>query len=224
MVGVVVFFTVRTLRQDANDTGVIESSTANTTPEDAARVVGGIGPPPGVDLSAYVDSRKQALSTATGDRVAVVSFNDYATEARARSLAGGAEILGMLAAAPGGAPSLVTGDVAGWVTAQTADARAERDEINALIPTVKDDPGFQSFYKDEVDRLNKLINGIRPNGNLVFAVVVRAPVPALQELAQRPEVRLVDVGPDADPGPKPAYRGIRPEETAKANDPNTRPA
>ena len=48
-------------------------------------------------------------------------------------------------------------------------------------------------------------------------------IPDLQALAAKNGVRLVDVGPNADPDPKANYRGLRPEETAKANDPNTRP-
>ena len=221
VIGLVVFFTVRTLRNA--DDGTVNAGPDVTTPEDAARAVGGIGPPPGIDLGPYIETRKAALAQATGDRVAVVSLGDYRTESDARALVGTGEVLALLAAGPGGQPSVVTGDVATWVGAQTADARAERDEIQKLIPTVKGDPEFQSFYRSEVDRLNKLISTIRPNGALVFGVVVRAPAPALQALGTKPEVRLVDVGPRADPGPKPTYRGIRPEETAKANDPNTRP-
>jgi hypothetical protein len=220
VVGLVVFLTVWNLRT-GNDNPV--SGPRVTTAEDAARAVGGIGPPPGVELGPYIETRKTALAQVTDERVAVVSLTKYTTEANARAVAGGSEILALLAAPPGGQPSVVRGDVAGWVEAQTAEARAERDEINRLIPTVKDDPEFQSFYRSEIDRLNKVISNIRPNGELVFALVVRAPAPALQELGNKAEVRLVDVGPTADPGAKPVYRGIRPEETDKANEPNTRP-
>lgn len=219
VIGLVVFFTVRTLRNDDDPV----SGPGVTTPEEAARAVGGIGPPPGVDLGTYVETRKAALAQATGDRVAVVSLSEYSTAANARELVGSAEVLALLAAAPGGQPALVTGDIAGWVDSQTADARAERDEIQKLIPTVRGDPEFQSFYRSEVDRLDNLIDSIDPEGDLVFGVVVRAPAPFLQELGSRGEVRLVDVGPSADPGPRPTYRGIRPEETVKANEPNTRP-
>jgi hypothetical protein len=220
VIGVVVFFTVRTLRQGDDSPTV---GPGGTTPEDAARALGGIGPAPGAELGPYAATRKAALARASGDRVAVVSLNQYSTEASARALVGGVEVLALLAAPPGGQPSVVTGDIGDWVSAQTADARAERDEIQKLIPTVRGDPEFQSFYRSEVDRLNKLISAIRADGDLVFGVVVRGPAPALRELGNTPEVRLVDVGPGADPGPKPAYRGIRPEETDKANEPNTRP-
>lgn len=225
VVGLVVFFTVRTLRTSNDNPAVssAESGPPATTAEDAARVVGGIGPPPGTEVPAYIEARKGALATVTGDRIAVVSLTNYATEAQARVHVGSAEVVALLAAAPNGQPMVVTTDIAAWAAAQTAEARAERDELNKLIPTVKDDPTFQSFYRSEVDRLNKLISGIRPNGAHVFGVVVKAPPPILQELGRKPEVRLVDVGPGIEPAPRSAYRGLRPEETARANEPNVRP-
>lgn len=215
-IGAVVFFTVRTLREAGSESPVV------TTPEDAARAVGGIGPPSGTDVAAYIDARNAALATATGDRIAIVSFTSYTTEAKAKALVAPVEVIGVMAAAPGGQPAAVQGDLAGWVQSQTAEARAERDEIQRLIPTV-DEGNFKRFYQSEVDRLNQLIAAVRPNGDLAFGVVVRADATALQQLAARGEVRLVDVGPNAEPQAPTEYRGLRPEETGKANDPNTRP-
>ena len=222
VIGLVVFFTVRTLREDAKDATPTLKTAPVTTPEDAARLVGGIGPAAGTDVPTYENTRKQALATATGDRMAVVSLSDYTTEAKARAAVGSAEVVALLAAAPGGQPAVVTSDLAGWVNSQTADAKADRDEIQRLLPTVED-PSFKTFYRSELDRLNKLLSTIKPTGNLVYAVAVRAPAADLQALAARDGIRLVDVGPGADPDPKANYRGLRPEETAKANDPNTRP-
>lgn len=224
MIGVVVFFTVKTIRQreQAADVPVVEQS-VTTTPEDAARVVGGIGPPQGTQIGAYLTRRQEALASATDDRVAVVSFAAYQTEARAKTLVAPAEVVALLAAPPGGQPSVVTTDMATWVREQTAEMRAERDEIQRLVPTAQNDPAFQSFYRSEIQRLDRLLNAIRPTGELVFGVVVKAPAPALQQLAGKGEVRLVDVGPSADPLPRPDYRGLRPEETTRANEPNTRP-
>lgn len=224
-VGLVVFFTVRTLRTSDDNPAVssAESGPPATTAEDAARVVGGVGPPAGTEIPAYIEARKGVLATLTGDRIAVVSLANYATEAQARVHVGSAEVVALLAAAPGGQPMVVTTDIAAWAASQMADARAERDELNKLIPTVRDDPTFQAFYRSEVERLNKLISGIRPNGAHVFGVVVKAPAPILQELGRKPEVRLVDAGPGIEPAPRSEYRGLRPEETAKANEPNTRP-
>jgi hypothetical protein len=222
VVGLVVFFTVRTLRQEGADSSPVVGGPTATTPEDAAKVVGGVGPPPGADVPTYLGARKEALAQATGDRLAVVSLSTYLTDAKARAVAGSSQVVALLAAAPGGAPAVVTGDLSSWVNSQTADARAERDEIQKLLPTV-DDASFKAFYRSEIDRLNKLVSSIKPDGDLIFGLVVRGPSPALQQLGTREDVRLVDVAPTADPGPKPAYRGLRPEETTRANEPNTRP-
>ncbi|MFP5316939.1 MAG: hypothetical protein ACLGI2_01450 [Acidimicrobiia bacterium] len=224
MIGLVVFFTVKTLRQreTAADVPVVEQ-TRPTTPEEAARVVGGLGPPQGTQVANYITARKEALAAATGDRIAVVSFGKYQTEARAKSLVAPAEVVALLAAPPGGQPEVVTSDLATWAREQTAEVRAERAEIEKLIPTARNDPSFQAFYRTELERLDKLLNAIRPGGELVFGVVVKSATPTLQQLGAKPDVRLVDVGPTADPVPRNDYRGLRPEETTKANEPNTRP-
>ena len=222
VIGLVVFVTVRSLREKEASQQPTLGASKVTTPEDAARLVGGLGPPAGTDVGPYIETRKQALAAATGDRVAVVSLADYATERNARAMVGSAEVLALLAAAPGGQPAVVTGSMSDWVSSQTADARAERDEFQKLIPTV-DDASFKKFYQAEVDRLNALISSVKPTGALIFGVVVKAPAPDLQALAAKEGVRLVDVAPGPDPDPKNNYRGLRPEETEKANDPNTRP-
>lgn len=225
MIGVVVFFTVKTIRQreQATDVPVLEE-TRPTTPEDAARVVGGLGPPQGTQVAQYISTRKEALAAATGDRIAVVSFAGYQTETKAKSLVAPAEIVGLLVAPPGGQPAVVTKDLATWAREQTAEVRAERAEIEKLIPTARNDPSFQAFYRTELERLDKLLNAMKPTGELVFGAVVKSAAPALQQLGTKTEVRLVDVGPTADPLPRAGdYRGLRPEETTKANEPNTRP-
>lgn len=223
IIGLVVFFSVKTLRQhDQSPSPVVGAQPAGLTPEEAAKISGGIGPPAGADVVTYGQKRKDALAAATGDRIAVVSFWNYTTEAKAKAVIGTAEALGMLAAAPGGQPAVVTTTMTAWVTAQTTDARAERDELNKLIPTVTDEK-FKADYKTRVDELTKLLNRIKPDGDLVFGMVVRAPAPALQALATNAAVRIVDVGPSAEPEPKPIYRGLRPEEDSKANVPSTRP-
>jgi hypothetical protein len=54
-------------------------------------------------------------------------------------------------------------------------------------------------------------------------MVVRGPVAALQALAARPGVRLVDLAPGAEVRPDVPIRGVRPEEKQRANDPPKRP-
>jgi hypothetical protein len=182
----------------------------------------GLGPAPGEPLAAYSQARGRALDSATGTKAAVVSFAGYLNEAQARAAVGKLTVTSLLAAVPGGPPSVVTGSMAEWVDAQVAGNRNERDEIRKLIPTV-DDPQFKKFYEDEVTRLSQLVDSVKPDGALVFGAVVKGAVDDLRAAAGAPDVRLVDVAPSADIAPETPVRGVRPEETERANDPATRP-
>jgi hypothetical protein len=182
-----------------------------------------VGPEPGTELPAYVTSRKAALAAVQDERVAVVSLAKYATQAQAKTLVGTTPVVALLVAPPGTGPATVTGDLAAWVREQTAATQAERDEIQRLIPTV-DDAAFKKFYTEEVARLDKALKSFSPTSAMVFGVVVKGPATALKALGAKAEVRLVDVADNATTDPKAIYRGLRPEETAKANEPPLRPA
>ena len=181
-----------------------------------------VGPPPGTELAGYVTARKAALAAARDERVAVVSLAKYSTQAQARALVGATPIISLLVARPGTAPAVVTGDLAAWVKAQTAANTAERDEIKKILPTVTD-PAFKAFYTEEIARLDQALKVVAPDSAMVFGVVVRAPAAALQALGARAEVRLVDVAETAGPTADAVYRGLRPEEVAKAGEPAMRP-
>jgi hypothetical protein len=182
-----------------------------------------VGPPSGTAVPTYISGRKTALAGVQDERVAVVSFAKYSTQAQAKTLAGSTPIVALLVAPPGVAPAVVTEDLATWTKAQTEATRTERDEIKKLIPTVTD-PAFKTFYNEEVARLEKALKTFEPTSALVFGMVVKAPAAALKALGAKAEVRLVDVAENATQDPKTVYRGLRPEETAKANEPSLRPA
>jgi hypothetical protein len=181
-----------------------------------------VGPAPGTELAAYVTARKAALAANKEERVAVVSLAKYSTQAQVKTLLGTNAVVALLVAPPGTAPAVVTGDLAKWSQEQTAATTTERDEIKKLIPTV-DDPAFKTFYTQEVARLDKALKAFSPTSAMVFGAVVKAPAAALQALGAKAEVRLVDVASTATPTDKAVYRGLRPEETAKANEPPLRP-
>jgi hypothetical protein len=188
----------------------------------APTTVTDLGPLPGVDIAGYVQNRRAALAATHDDRVAVVSLAKYVTETQARAVAGSLPVIALLVAPPGVAPAIVTTDLATWAKTQTDATRSEQDEIKKLLPTV-DDPAFKTFYQSEIDRLGKALKNFAPDGAIVFGVVVRAPATGLQALGARPDVRLVDVGDNAQADPKAVFRGLRPEEVTKANDPPLRP-
>jgi hypothetical protein len=181
-----------------------------------------VGPNPGTELPGYVSTRKAALAANREERVAVVSLAKYSTQAQVKTLLGTNAVVALLVAPAGTAPAVVTGDLAAWAKTQTAATQSERDEIKKLIPTV-DDPAFKTFYTQEVTRLDKALKAFDPASAIVFGVVVKAPAAALQALGAKAEVRLVDLADTATPTADPVYRGLRPEETAKANEPPLRP-
>jgi hypothetical protein len=183
-----------------------------------------IGPLNGTDLGQYLTDRQAALQKATGQRVAVVSFSRYMSEAEARAAVGTLNVVALLAAPPGGTPSLVSTDMPQWAQQQKAAATSERDQTQEYLKNGVDDPDYKSFYQSELTRLNKLITTIRPDGQLVFGAVVRGAVADLQALASgHKDVRLLDVGASDKVSSRTEYRGIRPEETAKANQTAPRP-
>lgn len=200
----------------ARDEEVVDTVTAGDG--SPALEKGIIGPLPGATLDAYERSARRRLSQADGKRSAVVSFRRYLTEAEAREKAPGATAL--LVAAPSGSPRMVT-DVGLWAAEERAAAAEERDELEALIPTV-DDPAFATQYRRDIVRLERLLDRIDPGGRIVYGVVVEGDAVELRALAKDGAVRLVDVSrPDA--GEITTFRGLRPEETEVANEPPTRP-
>jgi hypothetical protein len=219
VLGAVVALSLRSLRDDDSVSAAGSTSSGKGGPT----VLEDVGPLAGTDVAAYVATRNAALASAKGDVLAVASLQKYLTEAQARALASRVGVIALLVAAPGTEPSTVTTDLGTWAKDKQDATREERDEIRKLIPTV-DDPTFKSFYQSELDRLDKAAKVFTANGAFVFAVVVRGAATSVQELGRMPDVRLVDLAPPGEPGPNTMYRGLRPEEKAKANDPSIRPA
>lgn len=181
-----------------------------------------IGPAPGTDLNTYISQREKALDDASGRRLAVVSFDQYVTEGDAKAAADSVSVTRLLAAAPGGPPSVVTGSIGSWVEDQVRVSREDRDELQKMLPTV-DDPAFRDYYQAEINNLTVLVDRVKPDGPLIFGLVVRGDAKDLKKLASRPNVRLVDVGESAKTSSDALYRGLRPEETVRADEPPTRP-
>jgi len=183
------------------------------------------GPPlAGTDVPGYVVRRRAVLGEVDGTVVAVVSFDRYVAEDEARLLVDGVRVRGLLVAAPGGSPSVVTGGLDQWADQERATAETERGDLERLAKET-DDPAFVAQFQADQARLAALLGRIDPKGPVVFGAVVSGGRAELQAIAGRKGVRLVDpmarrVGDD-ELG---RLGGLRPEETAKAGDPPHRPA
>ncbi len=158
-----------------------------------------IGPLKGASLSTYIKSRQKALAALKDPRVAVISLDHYTTEREARGAVGNSEVIALVAAPPGGEPSVVDHDLATWANQQREAAKIERDEFQRLLPTV-DSAEFKAQYQADIARLTALIDRVSPTGSVVFAVAVRAPAERLKQPAKPPGIRLVDVRSSDHPG------------------------
>jgi hypothetical protein len=182
-----------------------------------------IGPLDGTVLADYLPERRAALDKASGQRAAVVSLDNYLTEPEARAAVGQLKVIALLAAPPGAAPSVATGDMAAWAQQQKAQATQERDGDQEYLKNGVDDPDYRAFYQSEVTRLNRVLGGIDPKGKVVFGVVVSGPAADLQALTKKAGVRLVDVAPSDKVDDRTEYRGIRPDQTTTVNQHDPRP-
>ncbi|HVF73688.1 MAG TPA: hypothetical protein VM938_01460 [Acidimicrobiales bacterium] len=183
------------------------------------------GPPlAGTDVPGYVVRRRAALARMDGKVVAVVSFSQYVDEPEARRLVDGVRVRGLLVAAPGGSPSVVTGGLERWAEEERAAAEQERADLERLAKET-DDPAFVAQFQADQARLAGLLGRLDPDGAVVFGVVVEGDVGDLVALSGRTGVRLVDpMARGVDGDELSGLGGLRPEETARAGDPPQRPA
>jgi hypothetical protein len=199
---------------DGSDPGV-------GSPEDA--LIGtGTGPLAGTDVATYTAGRARALADAKGRWAAVVSLRAYATQADfAKAFASlGSEAT--LVATEGGEPEVVTGDLKEWADKARGEAEEERTQLQSMVATTED-KAFKDQFNADIDRLGKLLANLDPAKPVVFGFVVTASAGELRQLAERAEVRLVDIVGRRQPSSLAHLRGLRPEETVKAGEPRTRP-
>jgi hypothetical protein len=185
-----------------------------------------IGPLSGRDVPQYLFERERDLKNATDVRSAVISLDAYVKEADARKLVQGLNVRALIVAAPGGKPTVVTGDLATWADQARQDAATERGELEKLVPTFdpKEDVEFLEDAKAQIARLQRVEQAAAPDGDVVFAIVVVAPADELRRLGETTGVRIVDMGVSATVPAMSRVRGIRPEETSTSGDPITRPS
>ena len=203
-------------RTEADD-GAIDVPAADDGP-----LLVGTGPLPGASVPKYLARRRAALDRLQGRAVAVVSFDAYRTERDGRALVEPTDVLGLLVAAPGGAPTVTTQSVSAWTAQERAGAEAERAELTQLRQT-SEDPEFAAGFDADIARLGGLLDRLDTASLPVFGAVVAADAGQLRVLASRSGVRLVDPVAREAPDPLTVLVGLRPEETAEAATPRYRP-
>lgn len=190
------------------------------TVEGTTVVTTGIGPAGGDDLSSFLSQASAELAAAEGTRVAVVSFEEYVTDTDAYVALGGIAVRELLVAVPGGVPVRAE-DAFDARREAVADAEDQVRAIEELLPTVTDG-SFAAFYRAELARFEAIIENARRD-DIVFGAVVVASVAELRGAVSRPEVRSVFLGAGPVVDDDAVLRGVRPEETSVAGEPQTRP-
>ena len=181
-----------------------------------------IGPETGTPVPDHIAARRTALNATEGRRIAVVSLTGYVTVEEVDEIVGPAlERRASLVAFPG-AEGRLTSDVDEARQIARTEAEGQIAEIESILPTV-DDPEFAAFYRGELNRYRRIVDGTdRPD--VVYGAVVVGRAGDLRALASRTAVRLVDVGPPVDELDDDAeLHGLRPEETVTAGEPRFRP-
>jgi hypothetical protein len=196
--------------------GGIDTGGAIADPVDA------IGPVAGVELASYTQRRQVALDKVTTPRATVVSFAQYMTEAEARRVLQGYDVKGLMVAPPGGEADVVRGRLDQWAASARQDAADQKVQFQDYLKDTKD-PDFVKQYQAEVVRLDRLEKSLAPGGAIVFGALLVADPAALHRLASTTGVRLVDVAATSHIPTDTNIHGLRPEETAKADTPLTRP-
>lgn len=178
------------------------------------------GPGPGIALQPYITQRHLAIAETKGKSVAIVSLRGYVQHDGLQAIVLGVRVRRYLVAAPNGKPEL-TEDVAEWRVDARKRAVDERDELTKQISTLGNEE-FEQTSKQDIELLNKLIEGLDAKVPVIFGVMVEGEAETLAKLVANPEVRLVDpIAPSAVDDS--AAHGVRPEEGETAGIPPTRP-
>ena len=177
-------------------------------------------------MSAYLLARRQALADAPADqdRVAVVSFATFLEPAEAAALLDGLEVALVQYRLPERTPRPAEIEVGGAGVAPAladeidgvvATLRQEEDEVASTLESGVEDESFRADYEARLDELVALRNTLRSDPAIVFAAVVRGRAGALQELAGRDAVRLVDLAPPEVPVADTTFYGVLPSDQSQ---------
>lgn len=186
-----------------------------------------VGPAEGAVLADYVQERRDALAEAPeGERLAVVSFEEYVTPERAAELIpDGFEPVSIQLRLPDGQMEPFTVEVEDGIASAAEDAIAgerqriadEEAEFEELLGSgTVEDEDFLEEFRQQLERLKAVRNLLDSGAGTVFAVVVEGPVEDLRELADEDAVRLVDLAPEEADAASSTFYGLLPDDDERA--------
>lgn len=184
-----------------------------------------VGPARGAEVGAYIEDRTSALRDAPeAVDTAVVSFSERLSLQDALAVVADAgEVRAVLYALPleQAAPHTVRTGPGEDPTAALEAALQEqvqvleeerRSAIELLESDTVEDEEFLADYQRRVEELEAALAAAE-DGRVVHAVVLRAPLPALQDLVDATAVRLVDPAPPSTDVAGSVFHGLLPGDT-----------
>ena len=207
--------------RDATSQQVDTAPSASASPQ-----VSGAGAIMGTDAATYVRDRQAALEALPDgtDATAVVSFGSYRTLMDALDVVPSSLDLRSVQyrlPAPGERPVSVdaTRDDAesamqDALTQARQDVTEEQTAVAEMLDSgTIDDPAWKKEHQQRLAELKDLAARLDGAADVVYAVVVHGPVPALKALAEHDGVRLVDPVAASAVASRDVVYGVLPDDT-----------
>jgi hypothetical protein len=164
-----------------------------------------VGPPPGQDLAAYVDTRRRALEDIVGvpgRRLAVVTFKSPLTSAQLEGLSipPGVELQEVIVGDPLGYPESVeggpraSGAVERWRENRLQILDAQRKGLSEVLAASPSPTPAEEWFRTESQRVDAALAKVR-DGAVVLGAIVSGTGDTLVALQSDPSVLLVDLAP-----------------------------
>lgn len=192
---------------------------------EAGRTAEVVGPPRGADISSYVEDRTtELLQAPDGVDTAVVSFTETLRIEDALALVQGkGEVRAVLLRLPleGNRPETMrvgaqedpVAVVRQFLDGAAQPLRAEIDAQRQLLESgTIDDDAFEQDAERRIDEIQQVLDELDGDAAVVHALVLRASLDELQDLAGATAIRLVDPGPPGTDIGLSSFHGLLPSD------------